>query len=138
MLSDFTKHRPYFENKRPSRVKMEVLAKGQASKLLFKGQMGPLIFLNMKTEGLCSIDDKGVFWKIRSDFYFQIRNKDRSMCIDANTDTAGGRSQPVSVYPCHGQGGNQVNKTRQWIRLVIFCKIKPENLLSGTMLEIRN
>ncbi|XP_060584383.1 polypeptide N-acetylgalactosaminyltransferase 5-like [Ruditapes philippinarum] len=37
----------------------------------------------------------------------EIRNKDRSMCIDANTDTESARSQPVSVYPCHGQGGNQ-------------------------------
>lgn len=37
----------------------------------------------------------------------EIRNKDRSMCADANTDTESGRSQPVSVYPCHGQGGNQ-------------------------------
>ncbi|KAL4222594.1 Ricin-type beta-trefoil [Mactra antiquata] len=37
----------------------------------------------------------------------EIRSKDRSMCIDSNTDTEGSRADPVSVYPCHGQGGNQ-------------------------------
>ncbi|XP_045169871.2 polypeptide N-acetylgalactosaminyltransferase 5-like isoform X2 [Mercenaria mercenaria] len=37
----------------------------------------------------------------------EIRSKDRAMCIDANTDTESGRNQPVSVYPCHSQGGNQ-------------------------------
>lgn len=37
----------------------------------------------------------------------EIRNKDRSMCIDKSTDSATARESPVSMYPCHGQGGNQ-------------------------------
>ena len=40
--------------------------------------------------------------------WFQIRNKDRPMCADAPINH-GGTQEDVSMYPCHGQGGNQVS-----------------------------
>ncbi|WAQ94220.1 GALT9-like protein [Mya arenaria] len=36
----------------------------------------------------------------------EIRNYDRSMCVDARTEP-GNNGGKISMYPCHGQGGNQ-------------------------------
>ncbi|XP_052809791.1 polypeptide N-acetylgalactosaminyltransferase 5-like isoform X1 [Mya arenaria] len=36
----------------------------------------------------------------------EIRNYDRSMCVDAPTEP-GNAAGKISMYPCHGQGGNQ-------------------------------
>ena len=54
-------------------------------------------------------------------FYLQIRNADRSMCIDANIDSK--TDKTVKVYPCHNMGGNQVhNSTNCKQRIIDWCR----------------
>lgn len=60
----------------------------------------------------------------------EIRSQDRSMCIDANTDSQLGRDKGLTMYPCHGQGGNQfwmISKNNE-IRRDEYCWDSPNGV----------